>query len=176
MSPQAIARANQVYRAYLNTIFEIDHYHENHARLTARSKHIDFLIALGAAASGGSGLGILASADFAWLCGVLTTVSTVGAVAKGSYDWSGRLQKSVEMIEFYTPIKQAFANLTEDINVSQSWTDEFEARYTALRDKLVDAPVETTPQLSIDVRRDIQNRIKQSIDYKSWWAWQESAA
>jgi len=95
-----VTRVNQAYRAYLTTTYNIDYYHEKCVRLANQTKHLDFLIALGAAASGGSGLGILAATEFAWACGVLTTISTAGAIAKGNYDWSGCLRKCFEIIEF----------------------------------------------------------------------------
>ncbi|WP_020591594.1 hypothetical protein [Kiloniella laminariae] len=173
MSPQEVARINQVYRAYLNSLYEIDYHHECHDRLASRSQHIDFLIALGAASSGGTGLGILASPDFAWLCAILTTISTIGAVAKGIYDWSGRLKKSIEQVEFHTPVKHGLANLIEDIKASQAWSGDFEARYTKLRDELALVPVNSGNGLSVEIQRQIQNRIKDRLQYRNWWGWQE---
>lgn len=176
MSPEEVTRVNQVYRAYLNAIYEIDYNHEKHARLAEKSKHIDFLIALGAASSGGSGLvGILSSIDgLAWLCGLLTTISTVGALAKGTYDWTGRLKASLDMIEFYTPLKHGLEGLREDIIAKGGWCDDFEQRYTDLRASLAQVPVSVGKGLAIEEQRKIQNRIKNRLNYKSWPAWQES--
>ena len=171
----SIVRINQVYRTYLNTVYDIDYTLERHNSLASRSKHIDFLIGIGAAASGGSGLSILASPDFAWLCIPLTTISTVGAIAKGSYDWPGRLQKYIETIQFIAPINHGLKLLTEDIQASKNWKNEFEVAFEKLRNDLAKKPIDMTKDLPLQVRRKIQDAIKHRLIYTTWWGWQDTA-
>ena len=172
LAADGVVRVNQVYRGYLNTIFAIDCYLERHGRLAATSKHLDFLIAAGTAASGGSGLGILVSPAFAWVCASLTAISTVGAIAKSSYDWAGCLRTYLERLQFLAPIRQRYRNLIEDIQASKSWNASFENRYTELRDALLTMSVDSCSALPIKTRRKIQNEIKAREAYKTWWNWQ----
>ena len=86
-----------VYLGYLTAVFRRDYYKALRESVQKTCSHMDFAIGLGAAAGGGTGLGILADQRFAWLCAVITTVATVLAVAKTSYQWADRLQRSIEL-------------------------------------------------------------------------------
>ena len=169
-----VVRINQVYRGYLNTIFAMDCYHERHVRLAERSKHLDFLIAAGTAMTGGSGLGILAAPEFAWACGSLTVISTLGGIVKSSYGWAGRLQIYHERLKILAPISLRYKSLIEDIQASESWNSGFESRYAKLRDDLKAMPVDAFKELPIKTKREIQNAIKDRESYKTWWNWLSS--
>lgn len=171
---ELVGQVNVVYRAYLDIEFKLDLYNEKYNQLLGRSKHMDLLIAVGAAASGGSGLGILASPEFVWLCGPLTTISTIGGIVKGNYDWASRIKHYNELVKSYAPVRLDYKHLVEDLNASQKWTNEFDARNQELRKLVRDLPVDSTRKLSVKARRRIQSEIKHRLQYQSWWNWQSA--
>ena len=174
MSIQEIERVNQLYRFYLDIVWEVDYtYKKYFFSISKKSKHFDFLIAAGAAASGGSGLAIIKVTDIAWLCGFLTISSTIGGLIKASYDWAGRINHLIELIKFYTPLKNELKNLTDDVIAKQIWDSDFENRYEKLRSKLSSEPRNMSVDLSKKIRREIQNEIKQKYNYRNWWNWRD---
>jgi hypothetical protein len=163
------SRAGQVIQDYLTTEFLREYYRDRHGKTTRYAKHFDFLIALGSAGSGGSGLGILGDPRFAWLCGIVTTVSFILSAAKSQYDWQGRVQNSLKMEEFYGPISTKYKHIIDDMNVARAWNEDFEQRYLTLREEAEHSPQDPYPSYPDKALRVIQNRVKAQIPYERWW-------
>ncbi len=162
-------RVEQIHHAYLDIIFKLMHYEVQHAHTTKYSRHFDFAIGLGAAGSGGSGLGILADPLFAVPCAVITSVSVILAIAKNHYDWHGRVKTLLEMIQFYQPLATEYEYLVHDMNHARKWEQEFDKTHRRLRETLRHAPNNPYPHLKEDELRAIQNRVKHRIPYSKWW-------
>ncbi len=164
------ARVDQIYGAYLTAVFRNDYYRRVHEVTRSYASHMDFAIGLGTAGSGGSGLGILASPNFAWLCAVLTTGSTVLAIAKATYNWPDCLQKAIELENYYNKIASEYKILVDDLQAYRAWRQEFETKHKDLREKSEKPPIVFTYRnLSTKRQREIQNSIKERIPYHSWW-------
>jgi hypothetical protein len=162
-------RIKQVYTGYLNSIYDVEYYKRQHVDIARYSQHYEFVIALGGALSGGTGLGILASPWMAAPCGVITAASLIFTVAKQTYDWPGRMQFAVNMIDEYGRLSGKFRSLVEDIWTREDWTDEFEKTFIALREEATALPQDIYPQLKADVRNEIQSAIVARENPASWW-------
>lgn len=166
-----IARVNSAYRMYLTGHFEEAYYRKRYDHLITTSQHFDFVIALGAALSGGTGLGILADARFAWVCGVVTAASVLIAAFKGGYKWPEKLKVTLEILSTLSKLNAQASNLVDDIQHRKTWNDDFEARYKKLRDEYAAVPVYPFPHWSDEKLREIQNDIKNRKEYRKFWNW-----
>ena len=166
---QVRQRLRQIYIAYLDLTFHVDCYRELHSRTLKHTQFFDFAIGVGATTSGGSGLGILANPQFAWLCGALTSLSVILSVGKVAYDWPNRIKKSLELAEFYGVYAQHYRHLIDDINYRQNWNDQFNERHIKMRSEIAKAPTYPYRHLSEDEMRKIQKAIKKRINPKEWW-------
>jgi hypothetical protein len=124
-----VERANQVYKAYLDAIYNLDLYRADQDRTLTWSRGWDYIIGLSAAISGGSGLGILADPRLAWLCGGITTASIFLTVAKGTYDWPGRLKFDTERISDYNKLRLEWQYLKEDLDKTRNWMDDLKSGF-----------------------------------------------
>jgi hypothetical protein len=165
------AVVNQVYRECLTAVYERDYYQALHGRTIQYARVYDYSIGLGSAVSGGSGLGILADPKFAWICGIVTTVSVLLSIAKGVWDWPGKTKFALERVQFYERLYSGYRRLVDDINASKQWNTDFAKRRNDLRDGSTPSTPDPNPQLSESVRRTIQDGIKKRMNYTSWWQW-----
>lgn len=162
-------RVQQIHGSYLKSVYATDYFKEVHRQIMQFAKHFDFAIGLGAAVSGGSGLGILRDPRFAWVCAALTTMSVVLTIAKTSYDWPGKLKSSSDLVEKYGRLSGKYQILVEDMNYRKSFGDDFDSAYKKLRDEELGFSPSLYPSLSLEKQRQIQSAIKQRIDYRAWW-------
>jgi hypothetical protein len=162
---------NQTYRECLNAVYERDYYQALHSRTIQYARVYDYSIGLGSAVSGGSGLGILADPKFAWLCGIVTTVSVLLSIAKGVWDWPGKTKFALERVQFYDRLYSGYRRLVDDINAAKQWNADFAKRRNDLRDGSTPGTPDPYPQLRESVRRIIQDSIKKRMNYTSWWQW-----
>lgn len=162
-------RVEQIYAAYLDALYAADYFSEVHRSTTAYGRLFDFAIGLGAAISGGSGLGILANPNFAWVCGTITTVSIILTAAKSAYDWPGKLKLAAQMTEKYGSLSGKYQMLIDDINYSEEFTDKFEQTFQKLRDEEASISSAPFPPLDQDKQRELQAAIKNRIHYQNWW-------
>jgi hypothetical protein len=165
---------NQAYREGLGALFSRDYYKAVYSKTIQYSKVFDYSIGLGSAMSGGSGLGILANPNFAWVCAILTTISVLLSVAKGVWDWPGKAKFALERVQFYDECYSGYQSLIDDINVAKEWTLEIAKRRIDLRQKNTSSTPDPYPELSKKAQREIQNSIKSRINYTSWWDWRPS--
>ena len=162
---------NQAYRECLSAVYERDYYQALHNRTIQYARVYDYSIGLGSAVSGGSGLGILADPKFAWLCGIVTTVSVLLSIAKGVWDWPGKTKFALERVQFYDRLYSGYRRLVDDINAAKQWNADFAKRRNDLRDGSPPSTPDPYPQLSEGARRIIQDSIKKRMNYTSWWQW-----
>lgn len=167
--PNPLVRVNQLYYTYLDTVYECDYYRVMHDSVVGRARHLDFLIGVGTAVSGGSGLGILANPMFAWLCASLTTLSVVLSAAKSAYDWPGRVKAALERHQTFGEISGRLKGIVEDVQYRRGYTPEVESAYLKIRDEIRAVPANPYKEMSEARRRKIQNAIKQRINHKDWW-------
>lgn len=162
---------NQMYRECLAALFKRDYYQEMYNKTIRYAKVFDYSIGLGSAASGGTGLGILANPQFGWLCAAMTTVSVFLSIAKGVWDWSGKSKFALDRTYFYSKLYTGYSSLVDDVNANREWNKSFSDRRDALRTAShPDAP-DPYPELDVQVRRQIQDGIKSKVDYRKWWMW-----
>lgn len=163
-------RIKNIYAAYLTSIFRRDYYKSLRESVQKTCSHMDFAVGLGAATGGGTGLGILADPRFAWLCAGITTASTVLAVAKPAYHWAERLQHSIELEKYFDGVVSEYKSLVEEIQAARNVTEAVFARHVELQKRSDHPPTQYQYRdLSHDKQREIQNRIKSRVPYKSWW-------
>jgi len=162
-------RVEQLYRSYLKCVYSTDYFKAVHHATSRFGTLFDFAIGLGAAVSGGSGLGILADPRFAWACGIITTVSIILTVAKTTYDWPGKLKFASDMVEKFGRLSGKYEILIDEIRYRRVFNQQYDETYRKLRDEEVTFSPALFPPMSIEKQREIQNAIKQRIDYKSWW-------
>jgi hypothetical protein len=169
-SPDPGSKLKQVYKSYLTAVFRRDYYQCVRERTQWYSTHVDFVIGIGAAASGGTGFALLSRPEFAWLSPGLATATTILTIAKGAYKWPDRLGKAVELEQYYENISAKYKLLVEDIQITHTLSDEAEAVHLDLRSKS-EMPTETFTYNGLSQRkaRQLQNDIKQRIAYKAWW-------
>lgn len=167
--PDIPSRIKQIHHAYLDVEFKVDYYIFIRDRTSRYAKHLDFAIGLGALASGGTGLGILGEPMFAWLCGILTTISVTVAVAKSNYDWNGRISKWTELLEHFRDIASQYKNLIDDLNYHHNLSPEYESLHLKLRAEFINAPKDPYPVLSKKLSEVIQQGVAERIDRKDWW-------
>jgi hypothetical protein len=172
--PQVVV--NQMYRECLDLGYRRDYYQEVYSRTVKYAKMFDYSIGLGSAATGGTGLGILASSAFAWVCAIITTVSVFLSIAKGVWDWSGKLKFALDRTQFYEKIYDDYRALVDDVSAEGAWNAKFAERRVALRGSRIPSPPDPYPQLSLEVRRAIQNRLKAELQYHKWWMWHDDGA
>jgi hypothetical protein len=164
-------RVEQIYHTYLDCEYEVEYYGSIHARTVRYSRHFDFVIGLGAAISGGSGVigAIQNSALGAWACGILTVATVILTAAKASYNWPAQVEMALYNLEFFRQMVRSYRLLVEDMRYAKRWETKFDQRHEKLRDDLTKRPKDTLPSLSDDERRAIQDGIKHRIQYKTWW-------
>jgi hypothetical protein len=170
-SPADIAVVNQMYRECLTSLFERDYYQELYNQTIKYSRYFDYSIGLGSAMSGGTGLGILANPNLAWLCGVVTTASVLLSIAKGIWDWPGKTKFALERIQFYEKLYFGYKALVDDVNVAMAWNTNFDQTRNTLRSSSVPPTPDPYPQFSLTAKQAIQNAIKKRITYTTWWSW-----
>jgi hypothetical protein len=164
----------QAYRECLDALFNRDYYQELYNRTIRYARIFDYSIGLGSAMSGGTGLGILADPKFAWVCGIVTTVSVLLSIAKGIWDWPGKTKFTLERVQFYNGIYLGYRHLIDDINAAKQWNDDFAKRRNDLRQNSMPTTPDPFPQLSKNAQRSIQNSIKEQVNYTKWWEWRTS--
>jgi hypothetical protein len=162
---------NQMYRECLVAAFKREYYQNLYNKTIRYAKVFDYSIGLGSAASGGTGLGILADARFGWICAIMTTVSVFLSVAKGVWDWSGKSKFALERAHFYGKLYAGYRALVDDVNAAQQWNDPFADRRNALRNGSTPDIPDPYPELREKVKRRVQERVKGQIDYRKWWMW-----
>jgi hypothetical protein len=171
MAGDATEVVNQVYKECLDALFQRDYYRELYNRTIRYARVFDYSIGLGSAMSGGSGLGILADPKFAWLCGIITTVSVLLSIAKGVWDWPGKTKFALERVQFFDETYSGYRRLIDDINANKQWNADFANKRNNLRQNSTPATPDPYPQLSINTQRSIQNAIKKRVKYAEWWQW-----
>ena len=169
--PATVAVVNQTYRECLKVLFQRDYYQAFYDRTIKYSRAFDYSIGLGSAMSGGTGLGILADPRFAWVCGIMTTVSVLLSIAKGVWDWPGQLKFGLDRVQFYSGLHARYESLVDDINVACQWTNDFEKRRNELRSESGLSVADPYPQLDMAAKRAIQDAIKARVPYTTWWEW-----
>ena len=162
---------NQLYRERLGLLYERDYYLELYKRTIRYARVFDYSIGLGSAMSGGTGLGILADPKFAWICGIITTISILLSIAKGIWDWPGKTKFALDRIQFYDAAHSGYKSLTDDVNAAQQWNADFASRRNTLRQSSAPTTPDPYPQLSLKKKRSIQNAIKERVSYNTWWEW-----
>ncbi len=167
--PNITTRVRQIHHAYLESEFQVEYYTTLRDRTSRYAKHFDFLIGLGAAGSGGSGLGILGDPRFAILCGILTSLSVILAIAKSTYDWQGRIAKSTELFDYYRPIALQYSQLIDDLNYHKDLDSEREALHLKLRADTSNAPVDPYPALKEKDKELIKDFVRDRVDRTGWW-------
>ncbi len=168
---QVSVRVNQVYRNYLNSLFWGEYYTAHHEAALKHARIFDFFIALGTLIAGGSGLGILAEPNLAWVCGLVTTIALVLSGLKTAYNWSNRIKVSSEKVAAYGGLSSEYHSLIEDINFRMAWTGDFENRFKRLREQTGKIPKSFDfGHLDTVRQRQIQNGIKDRIPYTKWWS------
>lgn len=167
--PDGAERANQLYRAYLNCAFDEEYYRGRHKETLSYSNNFDMSIGLGAALSGGSGLGILADPAFAWVCGIITSGSVIASVAKASYKIDTRAQAAMDRVVFYGGLRAKLYDLIQDVQASCAWSPSFEGRFLDLREKISNFAPYPFSHWDADKLRGVQEIIKARTDYESWW-------
>lgn len=175
VTDQQRAALNQTYRECLKARFNRNYYQFLYNRTIRYAKSFDYLIGLGSAASGGTGLGILATPSFAWVCGPITTISVLLSVAKGVWDWAGKAKFSLDRMQFYDKLSTDYQSLVDDVDAAQQWTADFAQRRDALRENSNPGTPDPYPELSEKLRRTIQSQVKTQISYKQWWEWRDAA-
>jgi hypothetical protein len=171
--PDDIVVINQTYREGLGARFDRDYYQTVYSSTIGYSRVFDYSIGLGSAVSGGSGLGILANPNFAWICGIVTTASVLLSVAKGVWDWPGKSKFALERVQFFDSVWSNYETLINDLNAEKAWNSDFAKRRNELRKNSKPSNADPYPLLSESARRSIQNRVKDQVAYKSWWNWRE---
>lgn len=164
---------NQTYRECLDALYDRDYYRELYDRTIRYAKAFDYSIGLGSAMSGGTGLGILADPKFAWLCGIVTTVSVLLSIAKGVWDWPGKTKFALDRVQFFDERYSDYRQLVDDVNATKQWNADFADRRNSLRQHRPATP-DPYPQLSEKARRSIQNSIRKRVNYGTWWGWRAS--
>ena len=167
-------RINQLYRAYLLTSFEEEYYRERHSTSLETSNHFDLIVGLGAALSGGSGLGILANPAFAWVCGTLTSASVLAAVVKQSYRLDEKARASLERVALYGGARIEYLSLVQDVQAKKQWNEEFETRFSEMRSRFAKYSPFPYSHWDEERLRAIQNKIKNREDYEKWWKFTRS--
>lgn len=170
-------RVNQVYRTYLDCVYEQDYYWTIYQRTIRYAKRFDFIIALGAATTGASGVvgTIQQSTVGAWVCGILAIATIVLTAAKAAYDWPTQVETALKSSEFYRQMGAKYNALVADVQYLKRWAPDFEARLQPLADELKAREVAALPTLPDAKRREIQNAIKHRIRYKKWWLWKDDS-
>ena len=170
-SPADLAAINQMYRECLAALFGRDYYQKLYNNTIWYSRVFDYSIGLGSAMSGGTGLGILANPNLAWLCGIITTASVLLSIAKGVWDWPGKTKFAMDRVQFYEKLYFDYKALVDDVNAAFEWNADFKARRESLRANSLPKPPDPYPELDEETKRVIQNAIKNRLDYKKWWSW-----
>ncbi|WP_431284653.1 hypothetical protein ACQW02_07550 [Humitalea sp. 24SJ18S-53] len=165
----AVVRVRQFYSAYLDSIYYVEYYRMMNSKVADYARHLDFLIALGAALGGGAGLGILASPWMALPCGIITGASLVVSAAKQSYNWPEKSKFCSDMMTRYSAIAAQARRLCEDLQAARSWSPEFEAAFQAIRKQLDEIPVDQYPEMDVTLRRKIQADIVTREAPQAWW-------
>jgi hypothetical protein len=169
--PGPAPAVNQMYKECLVIAFRREYYQELYNRTIKYSKVFDYSIGLGSAASGGTGLGILADPRFGWVCALMTTVSVFLSVAKGVWDWSGKSKFALDRAHFYGKLYADYKALVDDVDAARQWSQSFAERRNALRSASTPEAPDPYPELSEKVKRKVQERVKTRIDYRRWWLW-----
>jgi hypothetical protein len=164
-------QVTQLHNECLNAMFREGYYKKLHASTVRYAKIFDFSIALGSAASGGTGLGILADPRFGWICGVVTTISVLLSVAKGVWGWDAKTKFALERVQFYSDLGSKYMALVDDVNAAAAWNPEFQARRAALRANGAPTTPDSYPELSKQTQQEVQDAIKASVPYTTWWGW-----
>jgi hypothetical protein len=159
------AQVNQLHNECLTALFRESYYKRLHSNTVGYAKIFDFSIALGSAASGGTGLGILADPRFGWLCGIATTFSVLLSVAKGVWGWDAKTKFALERVQFYSDLGTQYMALVDDLNAASAWNRDFEERRKALRSRSNPATPDPYSELSKKVQDQIQASVRQSVPF-----------
>jgi hypothetical protein len=109
----------------------------------------------------------------AWPCGFITSAAVILTVAKGVWDWPGKLQTVSARIKDYSEVVARYRTLVEDISYQQRLLPWHNTTYVALAADDGKIPVNTFP-LSETERRTIQDRLKNQIKYHTRWQWKDT--
>ena len=60
------------------------------------------------------------------------------------------------------------------MNFRRKWRNEYNSDYVALREKETDDSPDPHAPLPLPVRLAIQKDIKATMDYRSWWMWEDN--
>jgi hypothetical protein len=150
-------------------MYYIEHYRAMNKKVTDYSKHLDFVVALGAALGGGSGLGILGSTWMAVPCGIITAASVIVGAAKQAYNWPEKSKFCSDMMLRNFAISSECRRLFEDLQVAKLWDPAFEASFLEIRKKLDELPIDQMPELSSSIRSQIQQDIVRREEPQKWW-------
>jgi hypothetical protein len=168
---QTATRVNQVYREYLTILFRQKYYNELYGRTVWWSKILDYLISVGSAASGGTGLGILATPAFAWACGPLTTISFFLGIAKANWGWADKSKFALDRVAFYDKLSGGYQSLVDDIDAARAWTEDFSNTRNALRQNATPSQPDPYRELRDKVKAKVQDSVQHQVQYKQWWEW-----
>jgi hypothetical protein len=166
---EAQKRVEQLYRCYLNALYATGYFRQVHLNTTRYAQHFDFSIGVGTAVSGGSGLSILADQRLAWLCAALTSTSVILSVAKANYNWAEKVKYTSDLTEKYGRLAGKYEILIDEINSKCKYDEKMDESFSLLRKEELDFSPQIFPDLNLEKQKEIQNRIKSSIDYKNWW-------
>jgi hypothetical protein len=171
VSPDVRSRVTNIYHRYLDAVYEVEYYRAVFDETIRYSKFFDFIMALGAAFSGGSGVvaAINKSETGAWVCGILATATVVLTAAKAAYNWPEQITQASTAIEFYSRLATGYYNLSEDVRYQRELTSEHAEMMKKLGEQASGAPKITLRSLPDVRRRAIQDSIKARIPFKEWW-------
>jgi hypothetical protein len=161
----------QVYLAYLDTLYVCDYFRAVRSGISWWSRHLDFLIALGGTGGGTTGfIGTVAKMpELAWICGPLTIFGGALAVAKSVYGWGKDITSANKVIEDYGRLSMQYRYFIDDINAQKKWDATFRKRAEDLRQTRIRITPLDYPMLDLAKRKEIQASIRQSEDRSKWW-------
>ncbi|MDH7806858.1 MULTISPECIES: hypothetical protein [unclassified Rhizobium] len=161
----------QIYRSFLDSLYEVDYYREVRLGVASYSQYYDFVIALGTALSGGTGvIGILnESKPMAYVCGAVTLASIVLTAAKQAFDWPSKINFASEMMQQHAAHAARYKIIVDRIQAAHALTKDAIHGHLELLNEQASMPVDHYKALPIVKRRELQAAIQQREAPKTWW-------
>lgn len=161
----------QIYRAYLDSLYEVDYYRQVRLGVTSYSQYYDFIIALGTALSGGTGVvGILnESQPMAYVCGAVTLASIVLTAAKQAFDWPGKINFASEMLQRHAALAARYKIIVDRMQATHALTKDIIEGHNKLLADQASLPVDNYEALPIEKRKKLQAAIQQREAPQTWW-------
>ncbi|UXN65410.1 hypothetical protein N8E89_07085 [Phyllobacterium sp. A18/5-2] len=161
----------QIYRSYLDSLYEVDYYHAAIVGVASYSQYYDFVIALGTALSGGTGIiGILSeSQPMAYVCGAVTLASIVLTAAKQAFDWPSKINFASERMQEHAVLAARYKIIVDRIQATHALTKQTVQAHHELLDEQASLPVAKFKPLPLKKRRELQAAIQQREAPQTWW-------